>query len=209
MITPEDFSRIYWISGSVCAGKTTTSSIIAKRNDWNVYHADDWLDDHRERADPKKQPTFHAVSHITGDALWLRPLQEQIQTDVEGANQEFDLILEDVEYLLRDDPRPLVVDCYVYPLRILSLLPSKQHVFYLIATESFLLDQYRQRPWIHNVLAKTSDKEKAWDNWMKRDISAAQSLKKEAEDSGAPWLSVDGTRSIDETVGVILKHFQP
>ena len=42
MLTKEQLSRIYWLCGSTCAGKTTTSSALAERLGWNVYHVDEW-----------------------------------------------------------------------------------------------------------------------------------------------------------------------
>jgi hypothetical protein len=206
-LSQNDLARVYWISGSVCAGKTTVSSIIAERNGWNAYHADEWEDAHRERATPETHPTYHAVSRITGDDLWLRPLEEQIRTDQVGADEELDLILDDAAELLSENGKPLLIDGYIRPSRLLPLLPSKKHAFYLIATEHFLLEQYKRRPWIHDVLAKTTDKQKAWDNWMKRDLAAARSLQNEASENDMQFLNVDESRSINETVELIERHF--
>lgn len=49
ILTPEDLGRLFWLSGSTCAGKTTVSSEAAERLGWNVYHCDD-----PKRYDPKK-----------------------------------------------------------------------------------------------------------------------------------------------------------
>ena len=39
----------------------------------------------------------------------------------------------------------------------------------MIPTESFQRQHYSQREWRHDVLRKTSDPERAWENWMARD----------------------------------------
>lgn len=208
MLSQNDLSRIYWVTGSACAGKSTISTYLAEHLDWNIYHCDDWFENHRERANPSKHPIFYKISHVTGDDLWLRPLEEQIATQGPFSDDEFDLITEDLLHELQKDERPLIYDGYVSPHLLKPLLPSTQHAFYLIPTEQFQLHHYRQRTWIHDVLAKTSNKEAAWDNWMKRDLASARLLERELLKYEMPWLSVDGKLTVQETTKIIMDHFR-
>lgn len=207
IFSKKELAQMYWINGSVCAGKTTVSEEISKIMNWNIYHCDAWLDKHRNKASPKKHPNFYKISRITGDELWLRPLEEQIATEDISADEEFELALEDLKKILKEDSRPLLFDGFVTPKKLLPLLPSKNHAFYLIATEEFQLHHYSQRPWIDEVLAKTSNKQLAWHNWMQRDLAAARSLEKQVKKTSTPWLSVDGSISLQETIDHIIKHF--
>lgn len=208
MLTEKDLYRIYFLSGSVCSGKTSVSSILANRLNWNIYHCDDWREKHGKKADPKITPTFFKVSKLTGDDLWLRPLKEQIETDDVSGDEEFELAIEDLKECLENDERPIIFDGYVSPRKLLPLLASKNHAFYLVATEEFQLHHYKKREWIENVLSKTSDKELAWQNWMQRDLASARSLEKQAIETNLPWLSVDGSIDIEATVDLIAKHFE-
>ncbi|MFA6392121.1 MAG: hypothetical protein WCW66_05250 [Patescibacteria group bacterium] len=208
MFTKKDFSRMYWLSGSVCSGKTTISSLIAERLNWNVYHSDEWIDQHREKASPTEHPTFYKISRITGDDLWLRPLEEQIATEESFSDEEFELIKEDLKQCLKEDKRPLLFDGYVSPHTLAPLLASPQHVYYLIATKEFQLHNYSKRPWINNVLAKTSDRKLAWRNWMQRDIASARILKEQVIQENLSWLSVDGSLNISETTNQIIQHYK-
>lgn len=207
MLQKSDLQRLFWLTGSACAGKSTISSILADHFKWNIYHCDDWFERHRERATLEKHPVFYKISHVTGDDLWLRPLHEQIATEGPFSDDEFDLIQEDLAQLLQKDERPLIYDGYASPHLLQPLLPSLRHAFYLIPTEEFQMHHYSKRTWIHDVLAKTTDPKTAWHNWMQRDLAAARLLEKEVKKHNMPWLSVDGSMSVQDTTEIIKNHF--
>lgn len=202
-----DYNRVYWLSGSPCGGKTTVSDAIVQRFDWNIYHLDQHWDAHRDRANPARQPLFYTISQLTGDDLWLRPLAEQIATEPMFVEETFPLIIEDMELLLAQDGRPLLVDASVVPASILTLLPSKNHIFYLIPSEQFQREQYTQRCSINGTLSQTSDPELAWQNWMARDAAYARWLKEQVQQFELPLLEVDGNLSLGETIALVARHY--
>jgi adenylate kinase family enzyme len=207
MLTKEDLSRIYWLAGSTCAGKSTISEEIAKKLQWNVYHVDDYFIAHREKSNPQKHPVFHKISHLTGDDLWLRPVEEQIATEHPFLSDEFELMKDDLKEELEKDQRNIICDAFAPPQLLSALLPDKHHVYYLIATEDFQRHHYSQRTFIHDVLAKTSNKDLAWKNWMQRDVSSARKLEQLVEKYEMPHLLVDGTLSIEDTAAKIMRHW--
>jgi len=207
MFTKKELSKLYWLSGSVCGGKTTISSLIAERLNWNVYHCDKYFKQNCKKALPEKHPTFHRISKITGDELWLRSLDEQISTQIAFEDEEFIIALEEIKKILKKNDRPLIFDGHVSPKTLLPFLYNKNHSFYLIATEKFQIEKYSQRPEISDVLNKTSNKKLAWNNWMQRDIATAHSIKELSKQNGLSWLSVDGSLSIEETYNKITKQF--
>lgn len=200
--------RVYWLSGSPCGGKTTVSDLIAERFDWNVYHVDEHWESHKDRACPEEQPTYYSITRVTGDDLWLRPLDEQIQTEPAFVAEAFSLILEDVFDILKTDKKPLIVDASVVPYSILPHLPRRNHIFYLIPEEEFQRHQYSLRPSIKATLGKTTDPELAWSNWMARDAAYAKWLRAEVEKHKLGCLDVDGSRSIEETVTLVTDHYR-
>ena len=200
--------RVYWLSDSPCAGKTTVSDAMASRFNWKVYHADDHWDSHCSRARPDQHPTFYAISRITGDDLWLRPIEEQIRTEPLFITDCFPLILEDVKKALQSDSRNLIVDASVVPSSIASLIPSKNHIFYLIPEEKFQRDHYAQRSSIHPTLAKTSDPERTFSNWMARDAAFARWLEGEVDKYKLSRILVDGTLTLESTINIVAEHFR-
>jgi hypothetical protein len=206
-ITHKDLQRVFWLSGTPCGGKTTVSNAIAEKLNWNVYHLDEHWDAHKQRACPVKHPTYHAITRLTGDPLWLRPIQEQIRSELSFVAESFPLILEDVKAQLDSDHRNLIVDASVIPSCIEPFLPDSSHIYYLIPREDFQRHHYSLRPLIKPTLAKTTDPELAFSNWMTRDATYARWLETQVDLSGYYRQQVDGSLSIDQTIQRVLQHF--
>jgi hypothetical protein len=210
---PEPFSsqalsRIYWLSGSPCGGKTTIANLLAERFDWDIYHCDDYFGEHRERSTPQDHPTFFHLSRLRGDALWLRPVPEQIRTEIQFCADQFKMVVTDLQIRLEANERPIIFEgAAALPHLLAPLLESPHHAFWLIPTESFQLHHYPQRPWIHEVLAETSEPERAFANWMARDVGFARWLEGQVAEYDMPWLSVDGSLTIEETAEHIARWY--
>jgi adenylate kinase family enzyme len=207
MLSQDDLERIFWLSGSPCAGKSTISAALAKRFNWNVYHCDLWEGDQKARANPYHQPHWFIYSRLTGDNLWLMPVDLHVTMAQEAYHDQFALILADLKHCLRLDKKPLLYDGFASPRNLAPLIPSKAHVFYLIATETFRRQHYAQRPWIHAVLAKTSQPKQAWENWMQKDTRLARLLEQEVRTFEMPYQIVNGILSIPEMADHIARHF--
>jgi len=199
---------VYWLGGSPCAGKSTIATLLGEQLGWRVYHCDDFYGDHKRRATPVDQPVFYALARLSGDALWLRPVTEQIVTEINFCADEFSLVLEDLAQIAAEDERPLLFEgTAVLPHLLQPRLASTQHAFYLLPSQAFQMHYYAQRPWIHDILATTSDPEQAFANWMERDASFARWVERQATQYGMAWLAVDGTLTIAETAARVAHHF--
>lgn len=201
--------RIYWLNGSPCAGKSTVASAVAERLGWRVYHCDDHDQAHRQRATPARHPTFHDIAQLQGDALWLRPVAEQLETEIRYHGEQFTLVLEDLLRLAAEDERPVLCEGSAgLPHLLQPILPDRHHAFWLIPTEPFQRHHYAQRPWVAGVLSGTSDPQRAFDNWMQRDAGFARWLEEQVSNYTMSWLSVDGSMTVEETVERVVYHFQ-
>jgi hypothetical protein len=124
-----------------------------------------------------------------------------------ACTEQFELIVEDLAECLKADSRPLIYDGYVSPHILVALLPNKTHAYYLVASEQFQRNFYKERPWAKDVLAKTSNPEQAWDNWMQRDSLGARSLESDLRRTGLNWMLVAGAVSLEATVDLIATQF--
>ncbi len=202
------YRDIYWIGGSPCAGKTSVATILGARFGWSVYHCDDWFERHRLRATVEVQPTFHALSRLSGDALWLRPVADQIESEIPFCAEEFALVLEDLRDLVPATSQPLLFEgTAALPHLLHPLLAHPSRAVWLIPTVAFQRQHYRQRPWVQGVLASTSDPAVAFDNWMARDAGFARWLEAQATQYHLPWFSVDGSISLDAMADLVATHF--
>lgn len=78
----------------------------------------------------------------------------------------------------------------------------------MFPTSEFQTFHYKEREWVEYVLEGCSDKNQAFDNWMKRDILFAKQVKKECEENGIPCIVNDGTRTEDEMFGIVKELFK-
>ena len=208
ILSPEDLGRLFWLSGSTCAGKTTVSSAVSERLNWGVYHCDKWRDNQRQRADPNKHPNWYSYSHLTGDSLWLQPVEQHLLQQARAFDEQIELIAEDLSATLKTTTGPLIYDGFISPRILTQLLPGAAHAFYLVAAEPFQRHYYEQRPWIKDVLSKTTDPSRAWQNWMTRDVEAARSLERMLSHTNLEWALVDGSNSVEQAVDRICSHFR-
>lgn len=200
-------SKVYWLGGSPCAGKTTISVALAKRFHWNIYHCDDYFADHRQRSNPIDHPTFYRISRLQDDALWLRDQAEMVRSEPLFFADQFKMVIEDLK-LFNSELPVLVEGSPVLPHLLKSQLLSKHHAFWLLPTETFQRSYYARRSWIHDYLKRTSDPAQAFENWMVRDASFARWLQSQVISHDMHWLLVDGFRSLDETIELAAKYFQ-
>jgi hypothetical protein len=207
VLSLEDLARLYWLSGSTCAGKSSTSSEVAGALKWAVYHVDDWERDQGKRADPKLHRNWFRYSRMTGDELWLQAVGEHLVIQSLSATEQFEMVVDDLALWLARSEKALIYDGFVSPAITRELIPDSHHAFYLVASEEFQREHYRRRPWIKEVLAKTTDPDKAWENWMARDAASARALEETLKTTSLSWMLVDGAKSLEQTVNLVLRHF--
>jgi hypothetical protein len=76
----------------------------------------------------------------------------------------------------------------------------RKHYVNITSTPEFQISHYKERPWVPYVLEGCSDKEKAFINWMNRDILFAYEVREQCNQMGYQAFVNDGSISIDELV---------
>src|SRR4051794_38186163 len=97
-------SRVYWIGGSPCSGKSTVTEALAAATGYPVYRCDDAYFQHQHLVTPEAQPVYHRLSRLAGEALWMRPVAEQIAEELILYREEFPFILADLVELTAAGP---------------------------------------------------------------------------------------------------------
>lgn len=72
---------------------------------------------------------------------------------------------------------------------------------------SFQWQHYSQCEWAKGGVQTCSDPEKAFHNWMERDIRFAAQVRHQAEQLKLRALVVDGTKSFEENTALAQNHF--
>jgi hypothetical protein len=198
---------VYWIGGSPYSGKSTIAEAIANSYGFASYNCDEAYYRHLESISPDQFPRLFRAGHASPEEVWiLRSVDQQIEDELELYREEFPLILEDLAEM---PPTPSVIaeGAALLPSMVANAGISGDRALWIVPTEAFQLEHYARRPWRHDVVKDCSDPEQAWENWMARDAGFARSVAAEANALGFEVITVDGSRSIAETVRLVEEHF--
>lgn len=202
----KDYSHVYWIGGSPCSGKSTIADMIAKEYGYTYYQCDLFNEKHVNASDPSEFPTMFRLKGMTWNALWSRPVEQQVHEELEFYREEFRMIVDDVSAM--DDTSPIIVEgAALLPEKVAQLVFSPHQAIWIVPVPDFQKEHYAKREWIHDILNQCDDPDTAFQNWMGRDIGFAAYVAKDAMERGFKVIFVDGSRSIQENYEEVKRHF--
>lgn len=197
---------VYWIGGSPCSGKSSIADGLAAEHGIRVYHCDEHFNAHVATADAGLQPRLHSLRTLSWEALFMRPVAEQVADEIAIYREEFGTIVEDLRKLRGE--KPLIVEgAALLPELVIPFLPGPSHAIFVIPSGAFQRGTYARRPWRHDLLAQCSDPEQAWENWMARDEQFGEYVAAEARTASLGVLHVDGSQTVAENTCAVATHF--
>ncbi len=146
-------------------------------------------------------------SKMTSDEVWLRPVKEQVDGEVEYYKEQLQLIREDIENYGSDTPL-IVEGAAILPEFMEDMNIANHRVIYIVPTAEFQLEHYKKREWVKDVLMDCSNPEKAFENWMNRDIEYAKRVLGLAKKYNRNHILVDGKESLEENFQRVEGYFQ-
>jgi uridine kinase len=202
----DEWGDIFWLGGSPCSGKSSIAEILAEQFDLRVYKCDDYFDTHLQRTTPEDQPHFYHIGQMSWDEIWMRPIAEQVISEIAIYREQFSMILEDLQAI--PDDRPILVEgAALLPDLVAPLLSRSEQAIFIIPTERFQKKMYAQRDWIQNILEQCSQPEQAFQNWMNRDVEFGRWVAETAVTHNLRVLTVNGSHSIAENAALVANHF--
>ncbi len=197
--------HVYWIGGSPCSGKSSIAAALAAEFWFTTFNCDDAWYRHAEIADPERHPVIHRLGRATCDELWIRPVDVQVSEEIAAYDEEFSLILDDLRTTPND--RPVIVEgAALMPHLIDHLRIEHDRAIWLVPSPEFQRQHYARRDWRHTVLTACTDRDLAWDNWMRRDNGFARIVRDEAFSFGRPCITVDRSRTLDEVASDVRRR---
>jgi 2-phosphoglycerate kinase len=206
-LTLESLPPVYWIGGSPCSGKSSVAEAIANKHGLASYNCDEAYYRHLESISPDQFPRLFRARHASPEEVWiLRGVDQQVEDEIALYREEFPLILNDLEAMPLA-PSVVAEGAALLPSLVAKAGISGDRALWIVPTEAFQLEHYARRPWRHDVVKDCSDPQQAWENWMARDFGFAKAVAAEANAFGFEVITVDGSRSIEETVRFVEEHF--
>jgi hypothetical protein len=203
----QELAHVYWLGGSPCSGKSSVADTLVAKYGWQLYRCDEAYEHHRSIVTSEEQPIFSQLSTLTGDALWIRPLAQQISEEISLYQEEFPPILDDLCALPKTMP-VLVEGAALLPHLVTPLLATRHQALWMVPVPDFQIKHYIRREWAQEIVATCTDPEQAFTNWMQRDISFAAYITQKAIEQELFLIQVNGSHTLEENTRMVERHFQ-
>ena len=191
--------KTYYIGGSPCSGKSTVTEILAEKYGLYYFRVDDFLDKYIELGVQKGYPICTRIRLMTADETWMREPLLQCREELTFYEEIFEFVIE-VLRLIKGKGIIMAGATYL-PKMMKKLNVPKNRYISITPTEEFQISHYKKREWVPYVLEGYSDKEKAFANWMDRDILFAREVENQCFEEQYVSIINDGGLKLDELVG--------
>lgn len=196
----------YYIGGSPCAGKSTVAEILSQKYDLYYLKVDDFLDDYTKIGALKGYPICKKTVEMNAEQIWMRDPLLQCAEELEFYKEVWEYVLADLKQI--NCKNGIITEGTAYVPKLIKQLgiPSGRYIS-ITPTKEFQVFRYRNREFVPYVLEGCKDMEKAFCNWMDRDILFAQEVQKQCREEKYTSIINDGSIKIDELVNRAAMHF--
>jgi len=187
--------KIVLIGGSPCSGKSTISNMLKEKYECQVINVDDYMGPHIGECNKSDHPYMYQWKEYPWHELFSRDVSVQLKEEIYFYMEEWTMSKRDI---LKDTASDFVIieGCALMPVLVHELMPTQ--VLYMLPTESFQRDKYKERSWAYDILEGSKNPEEAFDKWMCRDIEFANHIGREAKKHHYNLFVNDGSQSIEE-----------
>lgn len=199
-------TKIYYIGGSPCAGKSTVAEILSKKHNLYYFKVDDFLDNYTKAGALKGYPICKKTVELTAEQIWMRDPLLQCEEEFEWYKEVFEYVIADLQKITCKNG--IITEGAAYVPKLIKQLgiPNDRYIS-ITPTPEFQVFHFKKREFVPYILEGCSDKEKAFDNWMGRDILFAKEVQRQCQEEGFTSVINDGNLKIDKLVDIISLHF--
>ena len=199
--------NIYYIGGSPCAGKSSVAEILSKKHDLYYFKTDDFLDRYMQTGARKGYSVCRKVTSMNAEQVWMREPLVQCREEFDIYREIFEFVATDLKQI--DWKGGIITEGAVYLPELMkqSGISDSRYISITPAKE-FQIMHYRERDFVPLVLEGCSDKEKAFRNWMDRDVLFAQEVQRQCQEENYVSVVNDGTMEMDELANLVATHFE-
>ncbi len=142
---------------------------------------------------------------MSAEQIWMREPSIQCREEIKFYQEIFEFVLNDI---MQIQSKGIITEgaAYLPQLMRKANVPVERY-FTITPTKEFQVFYYKKREWVPYVLEGCSDKEKAFSNWMERDILFAEEVRRQCCEEKYVSLVNDGNIKIEEMVSRVAMHF--
>jgi len=135
-------SRVYWIGGSPCSGKSSIARAIVTKYGFRSYNCDEAYFRHLELASPEEFPRLFRAARASTAHVWiLRSVGQQIEDELALYREEFPLILDDLR-LMPSSPPVIAEGAALLPSMVAEEGIAGDRAVWIVPTETFQREHY-------------------------------------------------------------------
>ena len=198
--------NIYYIGGSPCSGKSTMAEILSEQYDLYYFKVDDFLDSYTKQGALKGYSVCRKQVELTPDQIWMRDPVLQCREELIYYEEVFEFIERDLEQIKNVNGVITEGAAYVPGLIRDAQIPENRYLS-ITPTKEFQLFHFRKRTFVPYILRGCSNMERAFDNWMERDILFAGEVRKQCGETGYTSVINDGSMEIAGLADLVATHF--
>lgn len=211
----QHLSHVMWIGGSPCSGKSTVSRAIAQIYVFLEYHLDAWARNHFARRIVAGDSEAQAFMKMSMRERWVeRPVEALVQEAITSWSNDFQLVLEDLLAMPKENL--IIAEGNFFPECVAPYLSHPHQAIWFVPTDSFC-EQGRRHRWAeqerrqrrHGMYDAGHDPEQRRRQIIARDLQLARYVRQQAEAWHLPLYEVDGSRSREEMMELVERHFDP
>lgn len=197
---------VYYIGGSPCSGKSTVAEIVAKKFDFYYFKVDDFLESYTQKGAKHSFPICLKQHEMCPEEIWMRDSTLQCREELEFYREIFEFVQEDL--MRYQGHTPIITEGAAYLPELMKWYHvTKDRYIAITPTKEFQISRFKERDFVPYVLEGCTDKEKAFDHWMDRDVLFAQEVRQQCQELNYASILIDGTIAIDKIVSRVCAHF--
>ena len=191
-------TNIYYIGGSPCSGKSTVAEILAEKYDLYYFKVDDFLEEYTKMGAAKGCEICKKQEEMSPEEIWMREPQLQCEEEFAFYEEVFEFVMADLQKI---NATGIITEGAAYLPKLMKERGVSQNRYMAITpTAEFQIEHYKRREWVPYVLEGCSDKEKAFSNWMNRDILFAKEVQRQCAEEQYTSVINDGSITVEELV---------
>lgn len=196
----------YYIGGSPCSGKSTIAEALSEKYNLHYFKVDDYLDRYMKMGASDKKEICQKVENMTPEQIWMRNPLVQCEEELLIYEEIIEFILEDLKQI--DCKNGIITEGAAYLPKLVKHIniPVERYIS-ITPSKEFQIFHYSKREWVPYVLAECSNKEKAFENWMNRDVLFAEAVQQQCKELGYVSLINNGEMTVEELVNKVVTHF--
>lgn len=206
------FKNVYFINGNAYAGKSTMIKLLSKKYN-GILCEENYQDRVLDKLDPKEFPALTYTRDLKDFRYFIRRTPDEYEKWINDVTKECTIIeLEILEELVKEN-KPIFVDTNI-PIEILKEISDKDHVLIMLTDPNISVNRFFERPdrekqFLYKLLQEEENPNLAMENFR----NCLKRINNEENynmflNSGFKVILRDESRTVDETLKIVSKHFK-